>query len=372
MQAGLVTEYDRELARVLRMPAATPEDYLFRGYAESQLDPDRALASLDEAVRQRPSVLAQLIRLDALRMHILDNPDLEKAREALDDIQSIKRQFPDNAMVRALSITVYTTCYHVFGELRQPALRQTALELGMKEAPALAKDPDSVDAAWRRWLFLNETGQEEVGIAALRRTWERTTDARVGYFYSLYLYAHADFQQAVMVTKRCKDECSMDFLRVIALAETEPQGHALASRLHKDIAARDLTGWDLFNSQLVLRFLGRKKEAREISHRFLQQPQHFPPVRQGAFRNALEYCAEQLPADRFIASMGGKRGDLCNAHLCIALTALADGDRAGARRHLQLCVDTHFYEFFPYDLSRLWLSRMASDPTWPPWIKPVK
>ena len=70
--------------------------------------------------------------------------------------------------------------------------------------------------------------------------------------------------------------------------------------------------------------------------------------------------------------MGGKRGDLSNAHLCVALTALADGDRATAKRHLQLCLDTRFFEFFPYDLAQMLLSRMARDDAWPPWIKPAK
>jgi hypothetical protein len=39
---------------------------------------------------------------------------------------------------------------------------------------------------------------------------------------------------------------------------------AIRSDLHREIAGRDLSGWDKFNSQLILRFLGRKKEAVEV------------------------------------------------------------------------------------------------------------
>ncbi|MFO0852765.1 MAG: hypothetical protein U0871_30010, partial [Gemmataceae bacterium] len=99
------------------------------------------------------------------------------------------------------------------------------------------------------------------------------------------------------------------------------------------------------------------------------QPSLFPAVRREPFRKALEYCAGQRSAADLIASIGPKRGDLCNAHLCVALTALADGDRAAAKRHLQSCVDTRHYEFFPYDVAQMLLSRMSKDGTWPPWIK---
>ena len=67
--------------------------------------------------------------------------------------------------------------------------------------------------------------------------------------------------------------------------------------------------------------------------------------------------------------MQASRLDLSNAHLSIALTALADGDRKKARRHLQRCFDTRYFEALPYSLSRSLLARMSQDPAWPPWIK---
>jgi hypothetical protein len=170
-----------------------------------------------------------------------------------------------------------------------------------------------------------------------------------------------------------KGENLADLLRVIALSELEsPAGSSPADKLYQEIVARDLADWDLFNSQLLLRFLGRKAEAMAVSRKFLTQPDRFPPVRKVPFQLALEFCAGQRSAADLIASMHGNRGDLCNAHLCIALTALAAGDRAEARKHFQLCVETRHYEFFPYDLSQMILSRMDKDNAWPPWIKPLK
>jgi hypothetical protein len=64
------------------------------------------------------------------------------------------------------------------------------------------------------------------------------------------------------------------------------------------------------------------------------------------------------------------RLDLSNAYLSIGITALADGDRTKARRHLQRGFDTRYFEALPYSLSRLLLARMTRDPAWPPWIQP--
>src|SRR5262249_28446529 len=44
------------------MPAATPEDYLFKGYALATSHASRALPLLDEAIHRRPSVIALAIR----------------------------------------------------------------------------------------------------------------------------------------------------------------------------------------------------------------------------------------------------------------------------------------------------------------------
>jgi hypothetical protein len=154
---------------------------------------------------------------------------------------------------------------------------------------------------------------------------------------------------------------------VIALAELR-DGRVRATQLYKEMELRDLGGWDLFNSQLILRFLGDKEQAVEVSREFLKKPQRFPPVRQEPFRRALVYCAGQCSAEDLIASLRGSRQDICNAYLCIALTALADGDRKEARNHLRLCVRTRHFEVFPYDVGQMLLSRIDNDPKWPPWI----
>ena len=370
-ESDQMTDFNRVLVEALRLPAVSPEDYLFRGHAESALDPERGLQSLDEAMRRRPSTLARMIRTDARRMQVLIAPNLDQAILVLQDVRALRRELPDNEMVLGLSVQVHLSCYYVFDELRKADLRDAAHDEGVKDVVALERYPDSAQAVVTRWLFLDGIGKPELGIDSLRRLWETTKSPKASYSYGLACYRRGEFAKANEVLEQVKDETHLHLLRIVALAELRPDGVARANKLYQEIAARDLDIWNLFNSQLMLRLLGRQAEAVAVSRKFLTLPERFPPVRQDQFRRALEYCAGQCSADDLIAFMRGNRGDLVNAHLCIALTALADGNRAEARKHLQQCVDTHYFEFLPYDFARMFLSRMDADPNWPRWI-PVK
>src|SRR5262249_47931188 len=126
--AARVSDSDRALTEATRLTPLTAEDFLFRGHAESGLDPDRALRSLDEALRRRPTALARLVRIDVLKQSILNAPDPNKARLALEDAQWLKRQLPENALALSQSLKVHLMCYHVFGEFNDPVRCQTALE----------------------------------------------------------------------------------------------------------------------------------------------------------------------------------------------------------------------------------------------------
>jgi hypothetical protein len=192
----------------------------------------------------------------------------------------------------------------------------------------------------------------------------------LNYYYMVYLYKNGQFELANKVLEEFRGDNLQDLLRVIVLAEC-PDGYARATKLFREIEARGLTTWDLFNSQSVLRFLGRKQDAVVVSRSFLTRRDQFPPVRQESFEWTLKYCADQCSEQELLTALQGSLADLSNARFCIALTALAGGDRVKARQNFQHCIDTHFYEFLPYDLSKMFLSRMDKDPNWPHWIPHV-
>jgi serine/threonine protein kinase len=368
-RAGKQSEYQQALSRATQLKAESSEDYLFLGHAESQLDPGRGLRSLDEAIRRRPSVLARLVRLDALRLHVLDVPSPERARDALEDARLVKQSLAGNALVLCTSLLTHFNCSRVFDEFGLADERDAALEEGWEDFRALRRFPNLPAAVLARWSFTEGTDQEATVIDDLRDVVERTGDLMAIVNYAAALYRAEKYDQAEAILSQKQGEPFIDLVRVLFLAEL-PDGVLRGNQLLHQIMARDLGEWDLFNSQLILRFLGRKQDAMEVSSQLLAQPDRFPPVRQGAFRQALEYCAGTRSEQDLILGAQGSRLDLSNAELSVALTALAEGDREKSRRHLQRCLATGYTDALPYSLSVLLLVRMTRDPNWPAWIKP--
>jgi serine/threonine protein kinase len=368
MNDGRQTEGEEALAQATELMAQSPEDYLFRGAAEAHLDPERGLRSLDEAIRRRPSVLARLVRLQAARLHLLDVPIPERARQAMDDARWIAQFLPESPVVLSESLLTDLSSAYVFGEFGSLGERQAALAEGWKYARTLERFPDLPGAVLARWTFAGGTKHEELVRDDLRRVVELTGDPLLTINYAADLYDRGEYDKAYSYMSREKGEPAVDLLRVIYLAEL-PNGIRRANQLLQEVTARDLREWDLFNSQLILRFLGRKQEAIEVSRKFLSRPDRFPAVRKESFRRALEYCAAQRSEADLLKSMQASRLDLSNAHISIALSALADGDRRKARRHFQHCLDTGYFAALPYSMSVSLLARMTRDSAWPPWIK---
>jgi tetratricopeptide (TPR) repeat protein len=371
INANRNTEAIRALDEALRLPAVTPEDYLFRGHAQCTLDPEGGLRTLNEAIRRRPSTLARLIRLDALQYALLDVPDRETAKLAGEESAAIRRQYPDNPGVAFLSMFVQTSRYKAGQALRDENLQKDAVRVGSRDAQFLKDQyPHSPDFVVGRWRHMTEIGRGDEVLPELQQVWKKSPSPNTASYLGIALYLKGEFSEAAKVFGSCEDDVQVALLRVMALAaDSSPDAPVARERLLKNLAGRKLTEWDLFNYQLILRFLGRKAEAVEIAGKFLEEPGKFPPLRKEPFRRALQYCAGERAAKSLIDAARGHRADLCNAYLCIALTAIADGYRASAWQNLKLCAGTGYYQFIPYDIGRMLLVRMAKDPAWPRWIK---
>ena len=52
----------------------------------------------------------------------------------------------------------------------------------------------------------------------------------------------------------------------------------------------------------------------------------------------------------------------------IGIMELAKGHRIAATKHFRAAVDTRVFRFAEREWSRMFLYKLAEDPTWPPWI----
>ena len=86
------------------------------------------------------------------------------------------------------------------------------------------------------------------------------------------------------------------------------------------------------------------------------------------YQDLLDYNCNILPAVDLLKVAGKSRRNQCQARLLIAAKHLASGNRAKAAEYFQKTIDTHVFHDLSLHWSRMLLTRMKQDPTWPPWL----
>jgi serine/threonine protein kinase len=363
---GRPGDLEKNLAVAEALSPTSPEDYLFRGYAEAQSEPALGLKSLNEAVRRRPrSALFRLIRAEVRMNLATDLGSAAQAEEAVRDAEAAREMLPDNPFPLwiILSSRVATANAHALAGNQH--LRARAIARGRQDAKALVRFSHNPEALTARWEFLRLVGEANTLEQELRRTAERTGNSLINNSFGLLLYRQGEAARASAVFAKHRGNAVCDLLRCFALAEL-PGGTDRARALCQEMATRDLRDWDLFNNHLLQRCFVGRDAAQAASKRFLAQPDRFPPLRRAFFRRSVEYLAGELSLAEYQKSLGNSQWDRCSGYFTIGVTLLAK-DRQAAKRYFDLCVKTGVFTYLPFDLAWVFHKRME-DPAWPPWL----
>jgi lipoprotein NlpI len=117
--------------------------------------------------------------------------------------------------------------------------------------------------------------------------------------------------------------------------------------------------------------LARKADALRAARQLRERMEPFPTWAGAWYKHLLDYTCGTVSDEELLRLAGRSRWNQCEAHYCIGVNRLADGDRAGAAEHFRQARDTHVFNYFEYHWSERLLHRMEQDSTWPPWI-PLK
>ena len=160
-------------------------------------------------------------------------------------------------------------------------------------------------------------------------------------------------------------------MRVLILAES-PEGAGSALQEFDQVSRKHPlqgTNESLWGRMGVL--LGKKELARVAFEKSVIQPGLTSEATK-QFRAALpQFARGDLSEEQYRAKAGTSRFYQSIAHYDIGIFRLAAGDRAGAREHFRKAVARRTFWIWDYFWCAMFLSRLESDPRWPPWI-PVK
>ncbi len=358
--SGRTAHFDQICLEIDRMTPRTPEDFLFKGQVESIIRPERALQTLDEAIRRRDSIIARSVRVEARYNHALYTDDAKVAASALEDAQVAKGMLPGNPVVLAGSVHAHLVAAGIFSTRGQPERSRAALEQAGHDARALEPFASVPQAAVARFVYFDYIGDEEAAFAASR--------LGVGFRHALMLYRRGQYEKALQFAERTGRQ-SHGLHRVergFILAEL-PDGPRRALAEFQNVGAQDESRFARLAAPMVLLLLGHRPEAVKASLKVRRDPTEVPPWFQGWYDRYLDYHCGIITSDQLLKAAGTCRPKLCEAHFAIGLRRLCQGDRAAARAHFRKCAETRVFIFWDYVWARAFLKRLE-DPTWPLWI----
>jgi tetratricopeptide (TPR) repeat protein len=369
--------YDRMIGEMELLTPSTPEDFLFKGYAEANLDPARGLETIKQAFDRRPMTggIALLLRAEVRALVAQDSDNLEMASMALRDAEYARESLRDNPRPLWVSLNAHLVKAGVHKHHGEPEQRGLELVLAGKDADLLKPFAALPDAVVYRWLYFREMGKEEEVLEELGEASKNTEHIYVTFCYALTLYRRSqrgDLEEALRALQR-RRETYNDRLLPFVLAEYDyhPDKHdwqARARQALEDFRARCQDGAAVMDAQAVLCLLGEKGDAVKASQKLQKEPARFYTLRREPIWRCLRYNAGDLSADDLLDGAKGSLWNECLAHHYIAMTHLADGDRIGAKKHFNQVIETRATLWGTYDMSWVFQARLKKDPTWPPWI----
>jgi tetratricopeptide (TPR) repeat protein len=372
--------YDKAIQKMEQLTPSTPEDFLFKGYAQANLEPSRGLQTIKQAFDHRPMMgIALLIRAEVRALVAQDMDDIKEAEGAVQDAKYAKELLPNNPAALWVSLEAHLAKAGVHEHHDEPKQRGAELELAGEEADLLKPFTELPkllpEAVVYRWLYFREVGREEEVLDELRQASKETEHVYVNFCCALTLYRRgqrADFEEALRVLEKRPGRYN-ERLRPFVLAEYDyPDKHDWQARARKacEVFAKSAQdGAAVMDTQSVLCLLGDKGKRVEASKELLlERPGRFYTLRHDPIWRCLQYNAGELTEDQLIRRAGRSRWDQCLAHYNVAMTKLAEGDRKGAHEHFDKVVKTRAFFWGAYDLSWVFRARLEKGPAWPRWI----
>jgi tetratricopeptide (TPR) repeat protein len=363
-----------------KLPVVSPEDYLFKGHAESLYDPARGLEDLNEAIRRQNSTIARVLRAEARSYVAQDTGNVDMAQSGIDDAVAAKNMMPGNPRVIATELLAHLVALGVFRDAGEKDRAAASLRQAGRDAQELEGFPALPMSYGCRQLYLNLAGQEEEAHEVARKGYQEAENAGTRSLYAVSLYERGDFDKALQVIERVggpgevsgRDAklAGVAWIQPFILAEL-PDGPSRALQACRVNSKLFTKGYAVIWNQATLLFLGKREEAMAANRELRNHGERLTGLNRAHQLRILDCWGGGISAEEFLKAEAGSKRNQCEAHFYVALDRLAQGDRAAAREHFQEALATRVFGFIEYEWSRLFLKRMDQDPTWPSWI-PLK
>ena len=362
--AGWWERYEDLLDDLEKATPKSAEDFMFRGLAESYLDPQRARKSLDEAIQRRGLAAAYVMRGEVCGHLAMDTGSSEDAEDAVQDSLVACVMLPNHPAALLGRLFTQQVASNVYEGLQKFDRAQSLLSSA--EADASALEPYShlpSVAQSRAWFYLYHYREEEA-FDILKKAVARSGNSRIAYRYALLLYRRGRFAEGFsLLDQRPQRSHNEELLRLALLMEL-PGGRSRVRNDYAKVSAED--GLASVFQPAILLMLGDSVAARsEYKKLQIERLRRLPPLRRSAYERLIQFHCGLATEEDLLDAARTSLWDQCEFHFFIGLTWLANGNRHEAAQHFREAVATRCYGFLACDWSQAFLIRMDEDEEWP-------
>jgi len=251
--------YEITMDSVEKLTTVTPEDYLFKGHAESIYDPPLALKTLDEAIRRRDSTIARVLRADVRAAVAQDTGNVDMAQSAIDDAYVAKNMMPGDPISINVSLWAHLVATGVFRDAGEKDRADASLRQAGRDAQELERFPALPMSYGYRYFYLQLTRQEEAAHKVARKVYQEADSAGARGIYVWSLYEQEEFAKALQVLADAGDPTSP-----VIVAEL-PDGPSRALQAYRENSKLFTRGYAVIWNQATLFFLGMRTEVAAAS-----------------------------------------------------------------------------------------------------------
>jgi len=360
--------HQRVLQEALALEPHTPEDKLFLGNALGNARPAEGLPLVDQALSERPSGIAHVLRADIRHKLAEQTGAAADAEAALLDAEVAKRVLPGNVYSLTVDAKAHLTAALAYRRTGPRDRVQGHLEAAGRDADALKILPHNYRAVTTRHsvaMVRDGLASRVDMLAALRQARARSPEPALAFCEAYDLFCLGRDAEAEKVADDFPRDRLTGHVRFLAALGMR-DGHADALQTCHALTGQDRLATARLEAAPLLFAVGRPEEvsslARELrSHRDQLRYGPFNPTDIEALLTFLEGTASETEFLGHPASNESERG---RQHYVIGWKRLGAGDRAGAMAAFQKAYESTPFENMPWWMARALLIRMR-DPGWP-------
>jgi tetratricopeptide (TPR) repeat protein len=347
------------------LPPVSDEDFLFKGFCLGFVDTFAGLPELNEGLRRHDSPLGRALRAAVWMEHADHTGSLESAEKALADAAVARGMLPDNQFVVYVHLYARMAAAALYREAHKPDQYLALWRQAAQDVQALEPSIGRPSGIWMIWRYYMESGSKDEALSAARRSFRQSQGSLSAFCCATSLYMRGEFDEALRdLDQRRPKDAAGNMLRHFVMAEL-PNG---VRRVHEELDGVARNYWGARGAALLL--LGDKSEAQEVI-RGAPPPLALSKPITDANIALRRFSNGEISESEYLASVAGDRRLKCTAHFYVGLFLLAEGNRSAAKDHFAKAVETHVIPSYYHSYSLMFLTRLRTDPNWPPWI-PVK